>query len=53
MIWDEGDPLPYNNPAKEGEDTGWIDPVKYAEERRKRLGIRREDYLYPTAWRTR
>lgn len=28
------------------EDSGWVDPVKYAEEHRQKLGIKREDYLY-------
>lgn len=27
------------------EDTGWVNPLEYAEQRRQRLGIKRKDYL--------
>ncbi len=27
------------------EDSGWVDPLVYAEQRRQRLGLKREDYL--------
>ncbi len=27
------------------EDSGWVNPLEYAEKRRQRLGLKREDYL--------
>lgn len=33
----------YSQP--EPEDSGWVNPMVYAEERRQRMGIRRKDYL--------
>lgn len=41
----EADRLPWNLDGNE--DSGWVDPVKYAEEHRAKHGIVREDYLYP------
>lgn len=29
-------------------DSGWMDPAKFAEERRQRLGVKRADYLFDT-----
>lgn len=29
----------------EEEDSGWVDPLQYAEERRRKLGVKRENYL--------
>ncbi len=34
----------YSQP--EVKDTGWVNPLEHAEARRRRLGIRREDYLF-------
>lgn len=31
--------------AKKNPDSDWVDPLKYAEERRQRKGIKRKDYL--------
>ena len=31
--------------ASEG-DSGWVDPMKHAEERRQKLGLKREDFLF-------
>lgn len=39
------DPKPWNE-IKGNEDTGWTDPMKHAEERRQRLGLKRADYLF-------
>lgn len=36
--------LPWN-PDERG-DSGWVDPLKYAQERRERLGLKREDFLF-------
>lgn len=35
--------LPWN-PDEKG-DSGWVNPLTYAEERRQKLGLKREDYL--------
>lgn len=40
----EADRLPWNPDTKR--DSGWVNPEQYAEERRKRLGIHRKDYLF-------
>ena len=40
------DPLPWNDVSGTA-DTGWVDPLKYAEEQRQKLGWRRKDYLIP------
>lgn len=42
----EDDPLPWNN-VSGTEDTGWMDPMKYAEEQRQKMGVKRKDYLIP------
>lgn len=39
------DILPFSRPA--GGDSGWVDPMKYAAQRRKRLGINVKDYRFP------
>lgn len=36
---------PDNLRLLEGGDSGWVNPLKFAEERRRRRGLRREDYL--------
>lgn len=41
----EADRLPWNDVSGSG-DSGWVDPMAYAEERRQKLGIKRSDYLY-------
>jgi hypothetical protein len=41
----DADGKPWNDIAGDG-DTGWGDPMKFAEERRQKLGIKRKDYLY-------
>lgn len=41
----EADRLPWNDVEGE-EDTGWVDPMKWAEAERQRLGLKREDYLF-------
>ena len=46
------DPKPWNE-IKSNEDTGWIDPLTHAEERRKRLGLKRQDYLFSPLGETR
>lgn len=46
------DPLPWNE-IKGDADTGWIDPMQHAEERRKRLGLKRGDYLFSPLGETR
>lgn len=46
------DPLPWNE-IKSTEDTGWIDPMVHAAERRKRLGLKRADYLFSPLEETR
>jgi hypothetical protein len=38
------DPKPWNEITTD-EDTGWVDPLVHAEERRQRLGLKRADYL--------
>ena len=48
-ITPEKDPLPWND-VSGTEDTGWMDPMKYAEERRQKLGVKRSDYIIPEAW---
>lgn len=48
-IADERDPKPWNV-VRTKEDTGWVDPLVYAEERRKRQGIARADYVVPDWW---
>lgn len=40
----EGDRPPWNPDGDE--DSGWVDPLKEAEEHRKKYGVKREDYLY-------
>ena len=40
------DRLPWNNCETGSYDSGWVDPLKHAEERRQRLGLKREDYLW-------
>lgn len=39
----EENPLPWSD--VKGEDTGWINPLDFAEKRRQRLGLKREEYL--------
>lgn len=46
------DPKPWNE-IKSNEDTGWMDPLKHAEERRKKLGLKRADYLFSPLDQTR
>jgi hypothetical protein len=36
-------PMPWNQ--WEGKDSGWVDPLEYAKERRERLGLKRGDFL--------
>lgn len=43
-IPEDVDFLPWNNTDGDG-DTGWVDPLKHAAERRERLGLKRKDYL--------
>jgi len=43
------DPLPWNDVSGDT-DTGWMDPMKHAEERRQKLGVKRKDYIIPEAW---
>ena len=38
------DRLPWNQDTKE--DSGIVNPLEFAEERRKRLGLKREDFLF-------
>lgn len=39
----EADRNPWNEIGNE--DSGWVDPMKFAEERRRKNGLRRKDYL--------
>ena len=41
----EADRLPWND-VDGDEDTGWGDPMKWAEAERQKLGLKREDYLF-------
>lgn len=36
-------PLPWS--VVKGEDSGWVNPLEYAENRRKKMGLKREDFL--------
>ena len=36
-------PMPWD--TLKGEDSGWVNPMEYAENRRKRTGLKREDFL--------
>ena len=40
----DADPLPWNKDGND--DTGWINPLEHAEQRRKALGLKRADYLF-------
>ena len=44
----EADPLPWNRMGKE--DSGWVDPLDFAEKRRQRLGLKRKDFLTGPLW---
>lgn len=39
----EADRKPWNDLGNE--DSGWVDPMKFAEERRRKSGLKRKDYL--------
>lgn len=41
-------PLPWNDVR--AEDTGWVNPLTFAEERRKKLGLKRDEYLFGPLW---
>lgn len=42
----EADRLPWNDDIeKDPQDSGWVNPMEYAEARRKALGLKREDFL--------
>ena len=48
-IQPEKDPLPWND-VSGTEDTGWVDPLVMAEDRRRKLGVKRKDYVIPELW---
>ena len=48
-ITPSADPLPWND-VSGSTDTGLVDPMVFAEEHRRKLGVKREDYIIPNFW---
>lgn len=45
----EKDPLPWND-VRGGGSEEWVEPLVVAEERRRKLGVKRSDYVIPELW---